>query len=115
VFVDKCLVEYVPLDKSGQISSVNRSCEFNIYYRTAIEMTFKNIDVPQNSAIAVLQGIKELTSFKSLGNIRSEDSGKTRYFRNVVYSTFTLITVRTDAANAWFHLSFKPFISCKVC
>jgi hypothetical protein len=115
VFVDKCLVEYVPLDKLGQFSSVNRSCEFNIYYRTAIEMTFKNIDVPQNSAIAVLQGIKELTSFKSLGNIRSEDSGKTRYFRNVVYSTFTLITVRTDAANAWFHLSFKPFISGKVC
>ena len=113
VFVDKCLMEYVPRGKSGQFSSVNRSCEYNFYYRTAIELAFENIDVPQGSNISVIQVHNSINNFRPLGNIRSNDSGKTRYFRTLPFSTFNMIIIRTDITNVLFRLSFKPFISGK--
>lgn len=115
VFLENCVVDYMPLlGESGQISSMHRSCEYNINYSTPIQLTFKiNSFVPQNSSINVLQGIKSLYRFKSIANITSKDSGKTRYFRNRVFSDYDVITIRTDTGNMWSHLNFTPFISGK--
>lgn len=111
-FLDKCLMEYG--GKSGAFSSVNRECEFNIYYpNKPLELTFKNIYVPLNNTIDISQGYEE-NVFKSLGIIRSNDSGKTRYFRDIVRSGYDVITFRTLASNVQFRLSFKPLVSGKV-
>ena len=101
--------------KSGAFSSVNRECEFNIYYSNKpIELTFNNIYVPPNNTIDISQRHTVITNFKSLGIIRSDDSGKTKYFRDIVRSDYNVITFHTRAANVQFRLRFKPLVSGKV-
>ena len=106
-FVDKCLMEYG--GNSGEFSSVNRECEFKVYYpNKPIELMFKNISVPRNNTIDISQRHTPINNFKSLGIIRSDDSGKTRYFRNIARRSYNVITFHTTTANVRFSLSFKP-------
>ncbi|XP_028400214.1 uncharacterized protein LOC114523477 isoform X2 [Dendronephthya gigantea] len=110
---DVCLIEYV--GRAGQFSSVNRSCEFNIFYSAAIELTFKNIKVPENGTIEVFQRTKYPVRNEILGTIKSEDSGTTKYFRNTGgTSGERLISIRTNGASVMFRLNFKPFVSDRI-
>ena len=111
MFADKCLTEYE--GKSGRFSTVNRPCEFNIYYSEAIELTFDNIQVSTNHTINILQGFKRGHSFASLGNISSDHSGKIVNLRNIIHSSYDIITFRTSSANSSFQLFFKPYESSK--
>ena len=107
-----CLIEYV--GKAGQFSSVNRSCEFNIFYSAPIELTFESIKVPQNGTIKVLQQNKYTSRDTILGTIKSEDSATTKYYRNSGGTSGERhISIRTDGASTMFRLNFKPFISGK--
>lgn len=94
---------------SGEFSSVNRECEFKVYYpNKPIELMFKNISVPPNNTIDISQRHISINNFQSLGIIRSDDSGKTRYFRNIVRRSYNVIAFHTTTANVRFSLSFKP-------
>ena len=101
------------MDNSGHFSSLNRSCEYKLYYSTAVELTFENIHVPQEGAITVFQGKSLLNDLRSLGKIRSGDTGRMKYFKAMDRWSFDTIIVRTNATNVLFRMSFKPFISSK--
>ena len=109
----KCFVEYVPVDYSGQFSSLNRSCEYKLYPSVPMELTFESIHVPQEGTITVFQSKSLLNYLRLLGKIRSEDTGRTKYFKTIDRWDFDTIIVRTNATNVLFRMSFKPFISSR--
>ena len=101
---DSCVVDYK--STIGQFPSFNRSCEYNIYLANnlQIEMKFDNLLIPANRFIKLVQ---KRESDRSLANLNSKDSGKTKYFRS--RDLYNVITISADA-NAVFHVSFQPFI-----
>ena len=102
---DSCVVDYK--STIGQFSSFNRSCEYNIYLANnlQIEMKFDNLLIPANRFIKLVQ--KQYLSDRPLENLKSNDSGKTKYFRSK--DLYNVISISADP-NVVFHVSFQPFI-----